>query len=209
MILYAKSQPHLALPMGVGAWEAEAIGRRLTGQEFPRPLPWDVMIEIIRQAKGRLESVLITDLIDGVYIGELVVIKSNNQTLQIDCRPSDGIALAVRAGVSIFAKKNLLQEVSVINGEARDQAQSSGSKMGDILKSVIAALLSPKVSPSPTKGAQAASPTEPQEQEKDEISQLRQELKQAVGREDFEQAAHLRDRIRELQEQPNQGEEKK
>jgi uncharacterized protein len=103
------------LPIEIGIFEAMAINRSISGEEVLRPLTHDLLASVIQNLGGTLQRVLVHDLVEnpeggGTFLGVLVVERSG-QTVDIDCRPSDGVALAVRVGCPIYVGDHLLEAV--------------------------------------------------------------------------------------------------
>jgi uncharacterized protein len=100
------------LPIWIGPCEADAITIEL--QEMPpqRPLTHDLLKSVIRELGGRVVHILISDLRNDVYYARIVVDVSGRQ-LEIDSRPSDAIALAVRAKVPIFVADGVMEKASI------------------------------------------------------------------------------------------------
>jgi len=97
------------LPIWIGTVEAEAIMRVLQGQAPPRPMTHDLMASMLRSLAVELEEVRIHDLRDGTYIGSLHLREEGRDGLrEVDTRPSDGLALAVRTGARIRVARHLL-----------------------------------------------------------------------------------------------------
>ena len=84
------------LPIWIGSYEAEAIAMELQGVTASRPLPYDLMRTIIDDMGGAVERIAVTDLSDDVFYAR-IVLRQNGREVEIDSRPSDAIALAVRA----------------------------------------------------------------------------------------------------------------
>ena len=84
------------VPILIGALEATAIGRAVKGEQFSRPLTHDLLVNLIDATGCSLTSVRVTDLRDGTYYAELVLLSASNQELVIDCRPSDAVAILAR-----------------------------------------------------------------------------------------------------------------
>ena len=84
----------------------------LQGVESPRPLPYDLMRAMLAQLGGAVEHVLINDLSMDVFYARIVV-TLNGQTVELDSRPSDAIALAVRSGSTIFVDESVMDRAGV------------------------------------------------------------------------------------------------
>ncbi len=99
------------IPIWVGFGEAQAIDMEIRGITPPRPMTHDLLKNIITILGAKIEKVIITDIKNNTYYAE-IVINDGNKTFQIDSRPSDAIALALRTKAPIFISKKIL-EVSV------------------------------------------------------------------------------------------------
>jgi len=89
------------LTLVIGASEAVEISRALRGEETPRPMTHALASQLLTELGGHLEELEIHDLQEGTYHAALSVTQEDRQ-MRIDCRPSDGVALALRAGAAIF-----------------------------------------------------------------------------------------------------------
>lgn len=98
-------------PIFIGFNEAMAIDRKLKDSPIPRPLTHDLLQNVIESLGGKLVRVIINDMQDETYFA-LLEIQHNGETLQIDSRPSDAVALAVRTSVPIFVEEPILNRAS-------------------------------------------------------------------------------------------------
>lgn len=110
-IVLVRSPGALLLPIWIGPNEAAAIAMALQGVAAPRPLTHDLFVATLAQLGTPLRSVRITRLDDSVFYGELVL-GDGDETL-VDARPSDAIALALRAGVPVLVADEVLIEAGV------------------------------------------------------------------------------------------------
>jgi len=94
-------------PIYIGHNEAMAIDRKLNDVQVPRPLTHDLLHNIISQMGGQLARVIINDMRDDYYLA-LLEISRDGDMVQVDSRPSDAIALAVRASCPIFVEEQVL-----------------------------------------------------------------------------------------------------
>jgi bifunctional DNase/RNase len=97
------------LPIWIGAVEAMSISMAINKVPFPRPMTHDLLLNSITALGGTIARVEITDIENGTFFAELVV-STGEETRRIDCRPSDAIALAVRAECPILAGESVLDE---------------------------------------------------------------------------------------------------
>jgi len=158
------------LPIIIGAAEAQSIALEMEGIKPPRPLTHDLMKNIIGAFGGELTDIIIDDLRDGTFYAKL-----NIDSQQIDSRPSDAIALAVRYGAHIFVASSVMDEASFVPEEEEEEQQPE---------------------------AQAGMAAKPKPEPKAKPSQLEQlhlQLKEAIEKENYEKAAALRDQIRKLE----------
>jgi uncharacterized protein len=97
-------------PIMIGIHEAAAIERRLMGQRPPRPQTHELLASVIESLGGTVEKVMITELKNHTFYARLYV-RQNGQVIDIDCRPSDAIALGVATEVPIYVEEQVLEEV--------------------------------------------------------------------------------------------------
>ena len=100
------------LPIIIGAFEAQSIALEIEGIKPPRPLTHDLMKNIIDALGFQVSEVTISELRDGTFYARLLLDNSVNE--EIDSRPSDAIALAVRFGVPIFVAEDVMTEAGFI-----------------------------------------------------------------------------------------------
>ncbi len=98
-------------PIVIGIFEATSIDRRVKGYQTPRPLTHDLIVSIVEQLVGELDSVVISDLREGTYFAELRV-RHNGELIEVDARPSDAIAVAVTCDppLPIYVNEEVLEE---------------------------------------------------------------------------------------------------
>lgn len=99
------------LPILIGPFEATAIALALEGAPVPRPLSHDLMRNILQTLDAKLEQVVIYDIKDSTFFAKLIV-RTNGDLQEIDARPSDGIALALRVQAPIFVSDKIVLEES-------------------------------------------------------------------------------------------------
>jgi hypothetical protein len=96
-------------PIVIGLFEATSIDRRVRSQTPPRPLTHDLILNVVEQMGGDLQDIVISDLQEHTYYAKLRV-RHEGELIEIDCRPSDAIALAVTAKVPIYVAEDVLAE---------------------------------------------------------------------------------------------------
>lgn len=109
------------LPIWIGPCEADAITMELQDVTPPRPLTHDLLKSMVQELGGRVIHILISDLRQDVYYAR-VVIDVNGKQIDVDARPSDAIALAVRAKVPIYVADLVMERHAVEPEDDVDQA---------------------------------------------------------------------------------------
>ena len=109
------------LPILIGPFEATAIALALENAPVPRPLTHDLMRNVIETMDGRLEQVVIHDIRDATFFAKLIV-RRNGDLQEIDARPSDGIALALRMSAPIYVTDKIVLEESGTESAKEEEA---------------------------------------------------------------------------------------
>ncbi len=107
------------LPIWIGPWEANAIAMKLQDLTPERPLTHDLFATTIERLGATIRQVVVSDLADETYRARLLL-DIDGREVDIDARPSDAIALAVRAGVTIYATEAVLDRGGVVPEESED-----------------------------------------------------------------------------------------
>ncbi len=121
------------LPILIGPFEATAIALALEGTQVPRPLSHDLMRVMLESLHAKLEQIVIHDIKDSTFFAKLVV-KTNGDTQEIDARPSDCIALALRMQAPIFVTDKIALEETVADKKAEAEETARFRKFIDDLK---------------------------------------------------------------------------
>jgi uncharacterized protein len=104
------------LPIWIGPMEAQAIAIRLSGYPSPRPMTHDLFFSFLKTLEFTVEKVRITNIVDNTYYSVIhVVDKSGGNRREIDARPSDAVALAVRFGCPIFISEQVFEKTQVLS----------------------------------------------------------------------------------------------
>jgi bifunctional DNase/RNase len=109
------------LPIWIGAWEASAIAMRLQGLTAERPLTHDLFAASLERLGVRVVRVVISELADETYHARLHLERDGTE-VEIDSRPSDALALAVRAEANIFADESVLEQAALASDPDEDAA---------------------------------------------------------------------------------------
>ena len=112
IVLLKTTEGNRFLPIWIGHPEAAAILMKLQGASTPRPMTHDLLIEMLEQLDAKCERVSVTELRDNTFYAS-ITISVNGSEIEIDSRPSDAIALAVRCQAPIFAAEDVIEESSI------------------------------------------------------------------------------------------------
>ncbi len=103
------------IPIVIGFMEASSIKIKISGVDVPRPMTHDLVVQILDALGARLEKVTIDKLINNTFHATLEIKNKDGEIKQIDARPSDSIALAVRYKAPIFVSEEVAQKSSASN----------------------------------------------------------------------------------------------
>ena len=175
----------VAVPIFIAPLEAQSILIGLGSVKMPRPLTHDLFITVLESLESSVNRVEITALKEGTYYAKLILDSSGSE-IAVDARPSDCLALAVRVKCPIYIDEAVVDEagISVKMVEEKNRELKQGEVAGE---------QSGEESETPT--VTEVAPAAPE----DEMSSLRKLLQAAIEEENYEEAARLRDRIREIE----------
>ncbi len=117
VVLRSKENPREILPIWIGHPEAAGIWMVLNGEEFVRPLTYDLFKNVLESLKATVERVEITDIKEGTYYATLFVKDLFGNVHEIDARPSDAINLALRFNAPIYVSKRVMESSKVVLDE--------------------------------------------------------------------------------------------
>jgi bifunctional DNase/RNase len=125
VVILKEKEAERYLPIWIGAAEADAIAVRLQEVQVARPLTHDLLRSAIESLGGQITSVVVNDLSNDTFYAH-IILDINGRQMEIDSRPSDAIALAVRARVPIFAEESVLDRAGVLLDQ--DDAAPAGEE---------------------------------------------------------------------------------
>lgn len=167
-LILSEAKGSRRLPIIIGSSEAQAIALELENIKPPRPMTHDLVKNVVLNFEATIKEVTINDLAEGTFYAR-IIFERGEQLFEIDARPSDAIALAVRFSCSIYTTENVLKEAGIVTDmESASSVKSSKStdSTGD--------------------------------KELSKLEKLEQELHTAVETENYEKAAKLRDQIQKM-----------
>ncbi|HEX2626448.1 MAG TPA: bifunctional nuclease family protein [Candidatus Limnocylindrales bacterium] len=112
------------LPIWIGAWEASAIAMRLQGLQAERPLTHDLFVSALEQLGVRVARVVVSDLSDETYHAQLVLERDGVEE-EVDARPSDALAIAVRTESPIYCDDSVLLQAA-LNADPDEEGAAEG-----------------------------------------------------------------------------------
>lgn len=112
VVILKEKGGELYLPIWIGLLEANAISVVLEEVEVPRPLTSDLLRSIIDRLGAGVDYIVITDLQNGTFYAN-VIVEANWRQMEIDARPSDAIAIALRVGAPIYVEKAVLEKAGI------------------------------------------------------------------------------------------------
>lgn len=162
------------LPIIIGAFEAQAIALELEKIEPPRPMTHDLLREMADQLGAHIDEVMIDELRDGTFYAKIRCERAGN-TFLLDARPSDAVALAVRASCPVMVSPQVLQEAGIVSEQEEKAAQEAEDDDQPV-------------------AFEEEEPSRPMSH----IDQIEADLAKAIEEENYEVAARLRDEIQRL-----------
>ena len=170
-VLLQEKDSDRSLPIIVGSSEAQAIALYLEGVDMPRPMTHDLLINVLENLEGEINRVNIARITNGTFFAEIEVSNPQIGEMIIDARPSDAIAIALRTLSPIYVSDEVMGAAGIDN-------LTSGSEVAEHVTSEEL-----------TKEAS----------EETVLENLNEALEKAVSEEEYEVAARLRDRIKQLE----------
>lgn len=159
------------LPIIIGAFEAQAIALEIEGIKPPRPLTHDLLKNVIDNLGSVVTEILIDELRENTFYAK-IILEVSGLTNEIDARPSDAIALSVRAQAPIYVSETVMETAAFIPSEDPEEKEES-------------------------KGTEVREKEIPSSKEA-KLASLQNKLREALDAEEYERAAKLRDDIKKL-----------
>lgn len=169
VVLLRSAEDKRALPISIGQFEAQAIAIKLNSLEVPRPLTHDLLKSVVERLDCTLIRVEVCDLRDETFYARLILRRSGEE-FEMDSRPSDAIALALRFSVPVLVADQVMEQAGVLFTEEDIDERTAASK------------------------DEQQGPTEPPSP----LQLLQRRLDRAVADENYEEAAELRDQIKKM-----------
>ncbi|MFN4245437.1 MAG: bifunctional nuclease domain-containing protein, partial [Brevinematia bacterium] len=196
MIFYDRENNRV-LPIFIGPFEANGILMKLQEIKFPRPLTYDLIRNILDSIGVYVEKVVINDLRDNTFYA-IIYLNFEGNIIEIDSRPSDAVAIAVRFNAPIYVAQHVMEQSSIHRSEYVNNSYSKGEEVYDDALDLDkdSSVTSGQFSNKPTKDTHNR--TSRKEKKEMLIEELQKELDKAVAEERYEDAARIRDEINKL-----------
>jgi bifunctional DNase/RNase len=120
VLILKQQEKELYLPIWIGQWEAFAIHMKLSDMKTERPMTHDLLLSTLEHMGGQLSKVVVTALNENTFHANLIV-HIDGKELEVDARPSDAIALALRAEAPIFADQEVLDRSGVLPKDEEEE----------------------------------------------------------------------------------------
>ena len=173
-VLLQEKDGSRSLPIIVGSSEAQAIALYLEGVAMPRPMTHDLIIKVLENLESEINRVSIARMSNGTFFAEIEVTNVQIGEIIIDSRPSDAIAIALRTLTPIYISDEVMNRASIDNFTTESE----------VPEPVASEELLTKESPEDTV-----------------LENLNEALEKAISEEEYEVAARLRDRIKQLEKE--------
>jgi bifunctional DNase/RNase len=171
-ILLKEVDGNRRLPIIIGAFEAQAIALEIEGIRPPRPLTHDLLKQLTDNLGATVLEVIVDELRENTFYAK-IIIEVSGLTQEIDARPSDAIALAVRAQAPIFISESVLEAAAFIPSDDSEEIEMAN------------------LTPSTEKSNKPLT-------KEAKLAVLQSKLREAIESEEYERAAQIRDEIRNL-----------
>ena len=171
-VLLQEKDSNRSLPIIVGSNEAQAIALYLEGVDMPRPMTHDLLINVLDLLESDIKQVTIARMKNGTFFAEIEVLNSQVGDVMIDSRPSDAIAVALRTMTPIYVSDEVMERAGIDNFSTGSEIAETVSS-DELLKETT--------------------------DEDSAIENLAEALEKAISEEEYEVAARLRDRIKQLE----------
>ncbi len=126
-VLLKEHDGERTLPIFVGVLEANSIAAQLNNEKFPRPLTHDLFKNVLQRLGCNLERVEVSDLVDNTFIGKLILNRGDGEKMDIDCRPSDAISMALRFSAPVYVAEHVMEDAGKVIDEIDPETVAAAS----------------------------------------------------------------------------------
>ncbi|MFO7848565.1 MAG: bifunctional nuclease family protein [Spirochaetia bacterium] len=187
----------MAVPIFIGQLETQSILIGMGNVPMPRPLTHDLFISLLKDLKAELERIEITSLKEGTFFAKLILLHDEKK-LVVDARPSDAIGIAVRKKCPIFIAEAVVDEAGIPLSSITEQTMEAQDEQPPSEEVEQEEEMSDTATLSPG-GAPEQPPEQPSKTDS-EKERLKKALEKAVNEENYEEAAKIRDQLKEFED---------
>lgn len=187
LILTEGGEAPRRLPIIIGAFEAQAIALELENIRTPRPMTHDLIKNVLLEFDSEVEQIVIHELSEGTFYSRILFTR-NGESVELDARPSDAIAVAIRFNARIYVAEAILEEAGIMADDAVEQ--STQTEEGE-----IDAPADEKGKPTRRRSVKTVREAVPA---LSPLEALERDLHMAIETENYEKAAKIRDQIQKL-----------
>lgn len=184
LVLLKGSVDERVVPITIGHFEGQALAMAIRKIAMPRPLPHDLLRQILERMGATVERLVIHTLNDDVFHASLDIDAPGDSFL-LDCRPSDGMILATQLGIPVFISMKIIEKA----GRVIEVAESEGMGLEEAEEEVVLGV-----------PVQADKQEETVEVEMSELDKLKAHLEWLIAQEAYEEAAEVRDQISKMEQ---------
>ncbi len=197
VVLIRPKGSEIAVPIFIGQLETQSILIGMGGVEVPRPLTHDLVVSLMGALGVEISRVEIHDLREGTFFAR-IILRSHDREVVVDSRPSDAIGVAVRALCPVYIAESVVEDAGIsVNLVAGFRGTETETTLFDESRADASGALRDSGAPSATgEPAEEGVARSPNGDER--AARLREELEQAIAEEDYERAAILRDKLKEM-----------
>lgn len=177
-LVFNEAEGNRRLPIIIGGTEAQAIAIELEGMTPSRPLTHDLFKSFAEEFEFTIQEVIIYNLIEGIFFSKLICQNKDGNTVEIDSRTSDAVAIAVRFSCPIYTYEFILSSAGII----LDEEDAGVSELDEESDKEIEISTPIEITDSPSESKMS-------------IEELEEELQKAIESENYERASQLRDII--------------
>lgn len=196
-LVFLKGEENRVVPITIGHFEGQALAMALRKIPLPRPLPHNLLQNLLDKMKARARKLVIHTLKDDVFHAYLLI-QTQDDTFYLDCRPSDGMILATLIGTPIFMSPEVMQEAGRVL--EIEQGEEGEEKIGLNIRRAQeeSARFFSETRENADRGEGEKSGED--ETPMSELDKLKAQLNRLIAEEAYEEAARVRDQISALEE---------
>ncbi len=134
-VILKEAKSNRQLPIIVGVFEAQAIALALEKIKMPRPMIHDLFADVMVKLDVSIREIIVSDLVGGTFYAKIIIQRRNDgKIIEIDSRPSDGMALALRMGAPIYVAEKVMREAGQISHDKLRKSEEIEDEIPEVKK---------------------------------------------------------------------------